>query len=132
MRAFLDTHVLLRWFAAHDGLSARQRRIINAAGADDPLLVSDISLWEVATLHELGRIRLSLPLRDWLEQATALAQVERIGISPAVAAEVAALPSTFHRDPADRIIVASAPVHGARLLTQDGRIITSRLVPTVS
>ena len=96
------------------------------------MLVSDISLWEVATLHELGRIRLHRPLRDWLEHLVAMVQVERIGISPAVAAEVAGLPSTCHRDPADRIIVASARVHGARLLTQDARIIASRLVPTVS
>jgi PIN domain nuclease of toxin-antitoxin system len=123
---------VLRWFAQHDGLSQRQRRIINSADAGDPLLISDISLWEVATLHELGRIRLRRPLRDWLEQLAALAQVERTGISPAIAAEVAALPPTFHRDPADRIIVASARVHGARLLTRDNRIIASRLIPTVS
>jgi PIN domain nuclease of toxin-antitoxin system len=132
MRTLADTHVLLRWFAGHKGLSASQRRIVNAASARDPLLVSDVSLWEVATLHELGRVRLHLPLRDWLERLVTMAQVERTGISPAVAAEVAALPSTFHRDPADRIIVASARVHGARLLTQDARIIASRLVPTVS
>jgi PIN domain nuclease of toxin-antitoxin system len=48
-----------------------------------------------------------------------------------VAAEVAALPDTFHRDPADRIIVASARTVGAKLLTQDRRIIDSGLVPTV-
>ena len=132
MRTLLDTHIVLRWFAQHDGLSQRQRRIINSADAGDPLLISDISLWEVATLHELGRIRLRRPLRDWLEQLAALAQVERTGISPAIAAEVAALPPTFHRDPADRIIVASARVHGARLLTRDNRIIASRLIPTVS
>lgn len=132
MRSLLDTHVLLRWFAGPGGLSSRQRRIIDAADAAHPLLVSDISLWEVATLHELGRIRLTLPLRDWLERLVALAQVERAGISPAVAAEVAALPSTFHRDPADRIIVASARVHGAQLLTQDRRIVAAGLVRAVT
>lgn len=132
MRALLDTHVLLRWFTEHDGLSPRQRRIVESAGPRDPLLVSDISLWEVATLHELGRIRLTVPLRDWLERVVSLAQVERTGISPAVASEVARLPSTFHRDPADRIIVATARVHAAQLLTQDRRIIAARLVSTVS
>jgi PIN domain nuclease of toxin-antitoxin system len=53
-------------------------------------------------------------------------------ISPTVAAEVAALPPDFHRDPADRIIVASARVLGANLLTRDDRIINAKLVPTVA
>jgi len=57
--------------------------------------------------------------------------VRRCGISPAVAAEVAALPDSFHRDPADRILVATARVQGATLLTQDERIIRSGLVATV-
>jgi len=95
------------------------------------LLVSDISLWEIATLHALGRIRLALPLRDWLERAVAPPLVQLCGISPAVASEVAALPATFHRDPADRIIVATARVMGATLLTSDRRITRSKVVPTV-
>jgi PIN domain nuclease of toxin-antitoxin system len=57
--------------------------------------------------------------------------VERVGISPTIAAEVAALPSTVHRDPADRIIIATARVLGCELLTQDLRIIESGVVATV-
>ena len=57
--------------------------------------------------------------------------VQRIGISPAIAAEVAALPQSFHRDPADRIIVSTARVHGATLLTCDRRIIDAALVATL-
>jgi PIN domain nuclease of toxin-antitoxin system len=131
MRALLDTHVLLEWFAAGPRLSAAHRRVIGKAAPESPLWVSDISLWEIATLAGLGRIQLSLPVRTWLERATASPLVQRIGISPAVAAEVAVLPSTFHRDPADRIIVASARVLGATLLTRDQRIIDAGLVPTL-
>jgi PIN domain nuclease of toxin-antitoxin system len=75
---------------------------------------------------------LTLPLRDWLERATAGPLVERVDLTPAVAAEVAALPDSFHRDPADRILVATARVHGATLLTCDRRIIDSGVVPTLS
>jgi PIN domain nuclease of toxin-antitoxin system len=132
VRALLDTHVVLRWFAGKGELSPRQRQAIEAAGPRDPLLLSDISLWEVATLYELGRIRLSIPLREWLERVVGLPEVRRVGISPAVAAEVAALPATFQRDPADRIIVASARVFGATLMTSDRRIVESRLVPTLA
>jgi len=95
------------------------------------VLVSDITLWEIATLVNLGRLRLRLPLRDWLEAATAPPLVRRVPISPAVASEVAALPDTFHRDPADRIIVASARVAGATLATQDRRIIEAAVVETI-
>jgi PIN domain nuclease of toxin-antitoxin system len=93
--------------------------------------VSDITLWEVATLYNLGRIELDLPLRDWLERATAPPLVRRLAITPAVAAEVAALPDTFHRDPADRIIVATARVTGATILTRDDRMRDSGLAPVV-
>ena len=132
MRALLDTHVLIRWLNDRSQLSSRQRQVIGAADDDSPLLVSDISLWEVATLHSLGRIRLSIPLREWLEKAVAPPLVRRLGISPAIAAEMAALPDWFHRDPADRILVATARTLGATLLTQDRRIVDSALAETIS
>lgn len=132
MRALLDTHVLLWWVNGDPRLSSEQLRILEQAGEDSPLWVSDISLWEIATLASLKRIELEVPLRDWLERATAAPLVQRLPISPAVAAEVASLPPDFHRDPADRIIVASARVVGATLLTQDQRIIAAGLVPTLA
>lgn len=101
------------------------------ASPDTPLELSDVSLWEVATLVSLGRLAVTMPLREWLEAAAAPPLVQRRGISPAVAAEVAALPDSFHRDPADRIIIATARVHDATLLTRDERIIAAKLVPTI-
>ena len=132
MKFLLDTHILLYWLGDMAKLSARQMKIIQAADAGKPLWVSDISLWEIATLHSLGRIQLQYPLRDWLEAAVAPPLVCRVGISPAVASAVGALPNTFHRDPGDRIIVASTQVLGATLLTHDRRIITSNLVSTLT
>ena len=52
-------------------------------------------------------------------------------MTPEVAAEVAMLPSWFHRDPGDRLIVATARVHGATLLTSDQRIVDAKVVPTL-
>ncbi len=132
MTALLDTHVLIWWLQGDGPLSKAQRRVLESADADAPLRVSDISLWEIATLHSLRRIRLSLPLREWLERAVAPPLVRRHGISPAIAAEVAALPDSFHRDPADRILVATARIVGATLLTHDRRIVDSGLVATLS
>ena len=132
MKALLDTHVLIWWLNDRGRLSPAQREVVDSVRPEEPLLVSDISLWEVATLHGLDRIRLALPLREWLEKATAPPLVQRYGISPAIAAEVAALPDSFHRDPADRILVATARVLGATLLTQDRRIVDAALADTLT
>ena len=132
MMVLLDTHVLLWWLDDPARLSAAQREVVLSADIESPLLVSDISLWEVATLHSLGRIRLATPLREWLDNAVAPPLVRRQGISPAVAAEVAALPDSFHRDPADRILVATARVLGVTLLTQDRRIVDADLADTLT
>ncbi len=131
MSHLLDTHMLLYWLSSDEKLSAEQRHVIDSASQQQPLLLSDISLWEIATLHSLGRIKLSIPLRDWLERAVAPPLVMRVGISPAIAAAVASLPDTFHKDPAVRILVATAFVLGATLLTQDSRIIESGIVTTL-
>ena len=132
MRVLVDTHVFLWWFEDEKKLSKAERRVLGKASPDNPILISDISLWEIATLAGLSRLQLDLPLRQWLDQATAPPLVERVPISPAIAAETAAFPASFHRDPADRIIVASARILGATLLTHDERIIKARIVPTLA
>ena len=70
-------------------------------------------------LAERGRLVLSVPLLEWFEAAAHPRSVEVVPVTPAIAAEVAALPATFHRDPADRLIVATCRVLGAPLLTHD-------------
>ncbi len=131
MKVLLDTHILIYWLGTDLRLSVEQKRVLDQASPENPLWVSDITLWEIATLYNLKRLSFHLPLRDWLEVATAPPLVQRVGISPAIAAAVAALPSSFHRDPADRIIIASAQLLGATLLTHDKQIIQSALVPTL-
>jgi len=128
----LDTHILLWWFEEAKKLSPAQEQVLETISPNNPVAVSDITQWEIATLYSLGRLKFRLPLRDWLVRATAAPLVERVGITPAIAAEVAALPDSFHRDPADRLIVATTRVCGATLVTSDKRIIESDLVPTLS
>ena len=127
----LDTHIIVWWFEQSPRLLPAQEKAIASADAKSPLVISDISLWEISTLVSLGRLKLQLSLRDWLDRVVAPPLVRRIGISPAVAAEVALLPDSFHRDPADRILVATSRIIGATLLTLDSRIIDSGLTPTL-
>lgn len=131
MRYLLDTHVLLWWIADSKRLTPQMRAIIKRASGENPIYISDISLWEISMLVGLGRVRLDRPLREWLELASSppLVQLERI--TPAIAAAVAELPESFHRDPADRVIVATAKLLGATLVTADKLIMKSGLVECV-
>ena len=128
----LDTHVLLWWTLAPEKLSRSQREVLKRRRGEGPFRVASISLWEIATLYSLGRIKLDIDLEEFLAQATEPPLVEAIDVTPAIAAEVARLPDSFHRDPADRLIVATARVLDCALLTNDSRIIRARLAHTIS
>jgi PIN domain nuclease of toxin-antitoxin system len=68
-------------------------------------------------LVDRGRVAFSLSLAEWLTAAAHPRSVRLVPISPAIAAQVAALPAAFHRDPADRLIVASCRVLDLPLLS---------------
>jgi PIN domain nuclease of toxin-antitoxin system len=99
---------------------------------EQPLWIADITLSEITTLHDPGPISLDRPVREWLEAATAPRPVRRFGITRALAAQVASLPETCHREPADRIIVATARLESATLLTRDPRILSAEIIRTLS
>ena len=88
--------------------------------------VADISLWEVGMLVSKHRITLKVPLLEWL--SAAIQAVTVIPISPSIAAKVALLPESFHGDPADRLIVATALEMGVPLVTRDKKFRDSGLV----
>lgn len=92
MIALLDTHAPIWWVSGDKRLPRSHKRVIKAASAERPLLVAQISLWEIAMLVTFDRIRLDRPLRDWLEAATAPPLVETVGVTPAVVAEVDLFP----------------------------------------
>ncbi len=132
MKYLLDTHALVWWVSGTGTPSRSQQRAFASASDHAPLGLSDISLWEVGTLHERRKLKLAMPLRDWLLRATAAPLVCKLELSPAVVGEMCALARTRDWDPADRLIVATARVHGLRLITSDSRILESGLVATVS
>jgi PIN domain nuclease of toxin-antitoxin system len=131
MIALLDTHIIVWWFERSRRLSRAQQRMLLRSHGDRPLGVADTSLWEIALLVEAGRVRLTLPIDEWLARATAAPRVGVTPVTPVVAREAAALEATRGWDPADRIIVATARVLGVPLVTSDTRIIDSKLVPTI-
>ena len=112
----LDTHVWVRWIApATRPLPESTLRVIDSA---DELAVAAVSCWEVINLHKRGRIALAVPAPRWLEMALAPSGVTCLPMTCAIA-EAAGSLADVHRDPADRIILATAIITGARLLTLD-------------
>jgi PIN domain nuclease of toxin-antitoxin system len=118
----LDTLAWLFWLHDPRRLGNKSRRAIQLAAEDGCALVSVISVWEVALKVRLGRLALHLELDQWLSRASSYPGIQIVGLDPDDAIESTRLPGDFHRDPADRLIVALARRHGAKLVTQDERI----------
>lgn len=117
----LDTHIWVWWVSQQSQLSPQHRQIIDAEQANG-LGVSIVSCWEVAKLVELGRLQLTLGVADWLNLALSYPGVQLVDLTVPIAVESTRLPGSFHRDPADQLIVATARVHGIPLLTADAKI----------
>ena len=127
----LDTHIWIWWVHGDPMLSASTRTMLDSAEPTG-LGVSAISCWEVAKLVEYGRLSLPCPTLDWMEQALSYPGVRLIELSPRISVESTLLPGTFHRDPADQIIVATSRLLDAPLVTVDARILAYphvRLIP---
>jgi PIN domain nuclease of toxin-antitoxin system len=124
----LDTHAWVAWMIGSSDLTTTTRDALDMLAPQARPYLSAISLWEVAMLVDLGRLTLSMPLVEWLSLAAHPRTVKVVPITAAIAAATAALPSTFHRDPADRIIVATCLELDAPLLTHDRLIMRSRVV----
>ena len=118
----LDTHIWVWWVHGDPALSASTRALLDSS-APTGLAVSAISCWEVAKLVERGRLTLPCPVFDWLRQALSYPGIRLIELSPRICVESAQLPGKFHRDPADQIIVATARILDAALVTVDGKIL---------
>ncbi len=123
----LDTHVFVFWVTDSPQLRPRTRELMEKAS--DSLLLSAISVWEIAKLVELGRLEFSVGVDEWVGQALAYPRVEIVPLSPAIAIESTRLPEPFHKDPADQIIVAAARVLECPLVTYDGKILAYKSVP---
>ena len=80
MKALLGPNVPIWWLNDRERLPPAQQEVVGLASPETPPLASDISLLEVATLHGLGRIPRSDPLREWLDKAVAPPPVRRHGI----------------------------------------------------
>ncbi len=121
MRLLLDTHVWIWAQEQPERLGPRTKRLLT--GAEHENAVCPISTLEIARLVAAGDVRLSIPLAEWIAQSMAALAAHTLAMSHDVAIEAYALPGTFHRDPADRLLVAAARRNGLTLVSADDRIL---------
>ena len=126
----VDTHVVV-WLAFdQDQISRKARAAIdNARRNGDGLAISDITLLELATLASKGRIQLDISLESFLQEVEARFVV--LPISGRACVLAIGLPAAYPKDPADRIIGATALVEGLSLLTADRKIRRSKALQTI-
>lgn len=115
----LDTHAWVWLMNGSERLGPKARKAIQRSLAEEAVLVSAISPWEVAMLVSKGRLVLDRDVGEWIEAALALPGMRLEPISPDVAVASTRLPGTLHTDPADRLIAATARHHGSTLITSD-------------
>ncbi len=115
----LDTHALIWWVADPKRVPTKATRVINAAlKRGDSLGVSSITAWEVALLGRLRRLKLTMEVDTWLTKVEALPFLAFYPVDNRISRRAAML-EIATRDPADRIIVATAIEHGATLVSAD-------------
>ena len=120
----LDTHVWL-WSVEGDArrIGRRTRQLLSRAESREAIRVSPATVFEVAALHTLGRLRLARPLEQWIRESLAAAGIRMAELSPAMALDAGAIPRDALADPLDRLLVATARALQATFLTSDTRIL---------
>ncbi|PXF54105.1 MAG: hypothetical protein C4B58_16220 [Deltaproteobacteria bacterium] len=118
----LDTHTWIWSHSATKLLSDNVKKLIKKTQTDQRAIAS-ISIWEFAMMVTKGRINVKIDPKCWLNNAIGNSGLRVIELTPEIAMESCNLPGDFHKDPADRIIVATARTHNLTLLTKDRKII---------
>ena len=128
----LDTHALIWWVADPARVPAKATRAIGAAQrAGELFSVSSISIWEIVMLTQRVRLTLTVDVDAWLAKLESLAFLEFHPVDNRVAQRSARLDDLDTRDPADRMIVATAILTGATVVTADTRMHSYRLLKSV-
>jgi PIN domain nuclease of toxin-antitoxin system len=116
----VDTHAVIWLTQENSQLSAVSERVLAAGRIEGSLAIADITLREIAMLIANGSITVSAPAEVYLQFVESLFRV--LPINGQIAERSVRFGPDYPRDPADRLIGATAIVHGARLVTKDEKI----------
>ncbi len=122
-RLLLDTHVALWLDSGDDRLRASTRALIDDCWQDGgTILLSAVTAWEIALLVDTGRIDLDIPVEAWINRFLGRPGIEAVPLSHRAACRSYQLHHLEHRDPADRLLIATAIELACPLVTYDERI----------
>jgi PIN domain nuclease of toxin-antitoxin system len=128
----IDTHILVWWVSGSDALSTAAQKAINRTlSSNGEVLISSMSAWEIAMLVDKGRLVLSMDVESWLDEVSQIDGVRFMPVDNETGVKSTALPGDFHKDPADRMIVATARKLAAPLVTADKKILQYEHVNTI-
>lgn len=127
----LDTGAWLAWISAPARIPPRTQRAMLEEETRSGLVVSAISIWEVATKAALGKLALDRDTGEWLDLATSHPGITVLPVDPADAIEATRLPGDLPHDAADRMIVALARRLDCPLVTSDRTLRAYRHVKTL-
>jgi len=130
VKILLDTHVWI-WSQVQKDELGRQA-IAYLKDQHNSLFVSTISTLEIARLSQAGRIEISGKLNEWIKKSLHYLICETILLSHEIALMAYNLPGSFHRDPVDRILVATSLCNDLMLMTADERILLYPHIKTIS
>lgn len=120
----LDTHAAI-WISENEALSdAAVQALDQAADDGTPVLVSPITAWEVGLLVARGRLALPVSPEAWFERLLEAPRVNLAELTPSTLINSSFLPNAQFRDPADRILVATAREFGLALITRDRALLS--------
>ncbi len=127
----VDTHIILWHSLSPNKLSNIAKKAINDANNKDGIIMSEISLWEIAMLIKKNRIRIDASYLEFINLIKVANNIILKGISPEIAELSTNFDSTINADPADRIICATAIINNATLITRDDNLLKSKIVKTL-
>jgi len=127
----LDTCAVI-WDALDPNqLSSKAKKAIDRADQQNALVVSDISMWEVAMLVKKRRVEIDSSAAHFLNLFLQSRNIAVIQISPEIAELSTHFGTAVGNDPADRLIAATSIIHNAQLVTADKKLLECELVDTL-
>ena len=127
----IDTHVLLWYLSDSEKISKKALKLIEEAKMKDMLCVSSISIWEICVLEKTGKLKLNVDARIWIRKCESLGYFNFIPANNEIAELSVHLPEPLHKDPADRMIIATAKYIGGVLITRDEKLLSYKAIQAV-
>jgi PIN domain nuclease of toxin-antitoxin system len=130
MKILLDTHVLIWAVEKPEELGKNSKSLIE--DGENEIFISPISTLEIAQLISSGRIEINQTLNSCIKKTLRNLKAETVTFTHETAETAYRMQEPFHKDPADRILVATAVLENLTLMTADERILNYKHASTVN